>query len=78
VKKDEVLAYYGTQRQLAQALGITQAAVAQWREVPMLRQYQLERLTGGRLKVQDMEQSRRRPSEPQIIGHRPGRCSTTY
>ena len=53
MKKDEVLAYYGTQRQLAQALGITQAAVAQWREVPMLRQYQLERLTGGRLKAQD-------------------------
>ena len=53
MKKDEVLAYYGTQRQLAQALGITQAAVAQWREVPMLRQYQLERLTGGALKAQD-------------------------
>ena len=51
--KDEVLAYYGTQVKLAQALGITQAAVAQWREVPMLRQYQLERLTGSRLKVQD-------------------------
>ena len=63
MKKDEVLAYYGTQRQLAQALGITQAAVAQWREVPMLRQYQLERLTGGALKAQDMEQCRRaRPS----------------
>ena len=53
MKKDEVLAYYGTQRQLAQALGITQAAVAQWREVPMLRQYQLERLTAGALKAQD-------------------------
>ena len=54
MKKDEVLAYYGTQVQLAKALGITQAAVAQWREVPMLRQYQLERLTGGALKVQDI------------------------
>ena len=53
MKKDEVLAYYGTQRQLAQALGITQAAVSAWREVPMLRQYQLERLTGGALKAQD-------------------------
>ena len=53
MKKDEVLAYFGTQVQLAKALGITQAAVAQWREVPMLRQYQLERLTGGALKAQD-------------------------
>ena len=53
MKKDEVLAYYGTQVQLAKTLGITQAAVAQWREVPMLRQYQIERLTGGALKAQD-------------------------
>ena len=53
MKKDEVLAYFGTQVQLAKALGISQAAVAQWREVPMLRQYQLERLTGGALKAQD-------------------------
>ena len=53
MKKDEVLAYYGTQVKLAQALGISQAAVAQWREVPMLRQYQIERLTSKALKAQD-------------------------
>ena len=54
MKKDEVLAYFGTQVQLAKALGISQAAISKWPDqVPMLRQYQIERLTGGALKVQD-------------------------
>ncbi|MBS7559955.1 Cro/Cl family transcriptional regulator [Pseudomonas sp. RC4D1] len=37
---------------LAKALGISYAAVAQWGEiVPKLRQHELEKLTGGILKV---------------------------
>ena len=55
--KDEALAYYGTQVKLAKALGITQAAVSKWPEqVPLLRQYELERLTGGALKVDHSRQ----------------------
>ena len=55
--KDEAIAYYGTQVQLAKALGITQAAVSKWPEqVPLLRQYELERLTGGALKVDHSRQ----------------------
>lgn len=54
MKKDEAIAYYGTQIKLAQALGISQAAISKWPDkVPLLRQYQIERLTGGALKVDD-------------------------
>lgn len=54
--KDEAIAYFGTQVKLAEALGISQAAVSQWREVPRLRQYQIERLTNFALKVQGRPQ----------------------
>ena len=48
----DVLAYFGTQSKIAEALKISQAAVAQWKnEVPMLRQFQLERITKGELRV---------------------------
>lgn len=48
----QVMSYFGTQAKVAEALKISQAAVAQWGdEVPMLRQYQLERITKGGLKV---------------------------
>jgi len=52
MKKVDAIRYYGTQRKLADALGISQAAVSKWPDrVPKLRQYELERLTGGKLKV---------------------------
>jgi transcriptional repressor of cell division inhibition gene dicB len=48
----QVLSHFGTQTKVAEALKISQAAVAQWGdEVPLLRQYQLERITEGELKV---------------------------
>jgi DNA-binding transcriptional regulator YdaS (Cro superfamily) len=43
-----------TQTAIAEALGVGQSAVAQWfiaKRVPILRQYQIERLTRGRLKA---------------------------
>lgn len=57
MKKVDAIRYYGTQRKLADALGISQAAISKWPDdVPLLRQYQIERLTGGALKVQDKTQ----------------------
>lgn len=46
--------HYGSVSALAAALGITTAAVYQWGEVvPLLRAYQLERLTSGELAVNE-------------------------
>jgi DNA-binding transcriptional regulator YdaS (Cro superfamily) len=51
MKKSEAVAFYGTQAALAKALGIEPAAVSQWIEIPEVRQYQIEVLTGGVLKA---------------------------
>lgn len=50
---DQAVAYYGSQSKLAEALGISKAAVSKWTTaaIPMLRQYQLEKMTGGKLKA---------------------------
>ena len=48
----QALKYFGTQAKIAEALKISQAAVAQWNEtVPRLRQFELERITNGELKA---------------------------
>lgn len=49
----DALAYFdGSQAELARALGIKPPSVADWGPtVPPLRQIQLERLTGGKLKA---------------------------
>ncbi len=50
--KNDAIQHFGTQQKLAAALGITQPAIAAWKEtIPLLRQLQLERLTGGVLKA---------------------------
>ncbi|WP_081008795.1 Cro/CI family transcriptional regulator [Pseudomonas savastanoi] len=44
--------FYGSIPALAKALKITYEAVRQWgEEIPELRQYQLEKLTNGKLKA---------------------------
>lgn len=51
MKKTDAVAFFGTQTALAQTLGVTQAAVAQWGEViPEKQALRLERLTEGALK----------------------------
>lgn len=49
----DALAYFdGSQAALARALGIKPPSIADWGEtVPALRQIQLERITGGKLKA---------------------------
>jgi hypothetical protein len=52
-KTKDAQAFYGSRRKLAEALGVTVAAVSLWGDtVPELRQYQLEVLTRGKLKAQ--------------------------
>lgn len=43
--------FFGSKKKLADALGISPSAVTMWGdEVPELRQYQIERITKGRVK----------------------------
>lgn len=49
----EAVQHYGSQTKLATALGIKQSSVSGWGEhPPAIRQIQLQRLTNGRLKVE--------------------------
>lgn len=52
MNKADVLAYFGSERKVAEALGIEPPAVYQWETVPDLRQLQIEMLTGGRLRAE--------------------------
>lgn len=46
----EVLCVYGTKKAIADALGIHKSAVTKWgNQVPLLRQFQLQQATAGRL-----------------------------
>lgn len=48
--KKDVVAHFGTQEAVAQALGITRQAVQQWPDVvPRGRAYELQFLTKGKL-----------------------------
>lgn len=59
VKKQAVIEYFGSVGAVAQALKIKGSAVSQWGEdVPMRRAYELERITNGALKVDDVEPGR--------------------
>lgn len=49
--KDEATKHFGSQQALALALGVKQPSIAAWKEIPELRQLQIERLTGGALKA---------------------------
>lgn len=52
MKKDEVLAHFGSQAAVAAALGIRQPSVANWTDpLPELRQLEIERLTCGALRA---------------------------
>lgn len=51
--KQEAVNHFGSASRVAEALNLTRAAVSQWPElVPELRQLQLERITGGKLRAE--------------------------
>lgn len=50
-KSEAVSHYEGSISKLAKALDVSYEAVRQWDEIPELRQYQLEVITGGALKA---------------------------
>ena len=48
----EAIDFFGGQRKMAEALKITTQATFQWGErPPMLRQFEIERISGGKLKA---------------------------
>lgn len=58
----QVIEFYGTQVNVASALGIAQSSVSGWVQagaVPMERQYQVELATNGQLRA-DLPADRRR------------------
>lgn len=54
MKPIDVIEYFGSQEKAAKALGMKQPNISKWLTrgvVPELRQYQIEKLTRGKLKV---------------------------
>jgi len=55
MKTKDAISHFGNKLKLAEALSVTKSAISQWGEdVPELRAYQIERLTGGELKVTEL------------------------
>lgn len=55
MKIDKVIKYFGSQVAVAQALGVQQPAISNWRtrgRIPYLQQLRLEHLTDGQLKAE--------------------------
>lgn len=56
MKPQEVIEYFGSQEKAAKALGIKQPNLSLWLKagaVPELRQYQIEKITNGKLKADE-------------------------
>lgn len=55
MKTKDAISHFGNKLKLAEALSVTKSAISQWGEdVPELRAYQIERLTGGELKASEL------------------------
>lgn len=52
MKTQEAADFFGGKKKLADALGVSASAVTQWGEnIPVIRQYQIQVLTKGKLKA---------------------------
>lgn len=57
MKIDQVIAHFGSQVALAEALGVQQPAVSMWKsrgKIPHLQQIRIEHLTKGKLKAKPL------------------------
>ncbi len=56
MKTEDVVKHYGTKTKVAEALGCWHTTISSWKKYPPLgRQYELQALTGGVLKVTPKE-----------------------
>lgn len=63
MKKSDVIAHFGGVIKTAEALGIKKSSVSQWgEEIPEGRAYQIQVMTGGKLKVRKTLQPERQPA----------------
>jgi hypothetical protein len=52
MRKRDAIKFFGTATEMARALGITRQSITSWGDhVPLARQYQIERLSRGRLQA---------------------------
>lgn len=52
MKTKDAISHFGNKLKLAKALNVSKSAISQWGDdVPELRAFQIERLTGGQLKA---------------------------
>lgn len=52
MKKEDAISYFGSAAELARSLNISEPAVSRWGDtIPKGRAYQIEVLTGGKLKA---------------------------
>lgn len=49
----QAIKHFGNRAAMARALGVRHQAVYSWRKIPIRRQYQIERLTEGKLRASD-------------------------
>lgn len=53
MKTDQAVSHFGSKKKLAEALDISPSAVTLWgEEIPRLRQFQIQMLTGGLLNAE--------------------------
>lgn len=56
MKTTEAIKFFGSKAALAEALGIKQQSINDWSDtVPFIRQQQIEKLTGGKLKAMSLD-----------------------
>lgn len=64
MKTRDAIKHFGTAAELARALGIQRQSICGWgKTVPLARQYQIEKLTGGKLSAPAVK-----PYRPEVAG----------
>lgn len=59
MRKKDVVEHFGSQKAVAEALNLTEAAISAWPDdVPRGRAFELQVLTGGKLKAENGSEKR--------------------